>query len=455
MPAAASYAWSVGDNGSRRIGIVSTRLAGTDGVSLESAKWEAVLERLGYACYYLAGQLDRPAERSRLTPEAFFGHPDIDAINTVAFAGTGEITEAADAEHPTIRRRDYFSPYVRPPTVTRRIHDLRAHLKGEIYAFVREFELDLLLVENALAIPLNLPFGLAITELIAETGIPVIAHHHDFAWERQRFAVNSVGDYIAAAFPPSLPSVRHVVINSLQAQQLAWRTGLTSRVIPNVMDFETPPAPPDGYARSARGDLGVSADEVLILQPTRPIQRKGIEHAIELTRRIGVPATLVISHAGDDEAGDYPDRIREFADLLGVHVRFESEIVGIARGATPDGRRVYTLADIYPHADLVTYPSSIEGFGNAFLEAVYHRRPLVVNRYSIYEVDIKPHGFRVVELDGYVSRATIDDARRLLDDRGLAAEWAEVNFALARRYFSFAVLERRLVALLAECLGER
>ena len=72
------------------------------------------------------------------------------------------------------------------------------------------------------------------------------------------------------------------------------------------------------------------------------------------------------------------------------------------RGLTPDGRRRYVLADVYPHADLVTYGSSIEGFGNAFLEAVYYRRPLVVNRYSIYELDIKPRGFRVVEFDGYI-----------------------------------------------------
>jgi len=442
-------------NGDRRIGIVSTRLSGTDGVSLEAAKWAAVLEGLGYSCFYLAGQLDRPPERSRLTPEAFFGHPDIDAINTVAFSGTSDVTEAADAEHPTIRRRDYFSPYVRPPTVTRRVHELRTYLKGELYAFIRDFDLDLLLVENALAIPLNLPLGLAITEVIAETGIPVIAHHHDFAWERQRFAVNCVGDYIAAAFPPGLPSVRHVVINSVQAQQLAWRTGLTPRVIPNVMDFDRPPPPPDEYARGARADLGVKADEYMILQPTRIIPRKGIEHAIELTRRLGVPATLVISHAADDESGDYTERVREFAHLLDVNVRFESEIVGATRATTGDGRRVYSLADVYPQADLVTYPSSIEGFGNAFLEAIHHRRPLVVNRYSIYEMDIKPHGFRVVEFDNYVSRATIREARRLLEEPALAAEWAEANYALARRYFSFAVLERRLTTLLAECFGER
>jgi hypothetical protein len=241
----------------RRIGIVSTRLSGTDGVSLEAAKWEAVLERLGATCYYFAGQLDRPPERSRLVPEAYFRHPEIDAINTVAFAGSFEVTATADAEHPAVHRRDFFSPYVRPPTVTRRVDELRTHLKSELYGFIRDFDLGLLIVENALAIPLNLPLGLALTEVIAETGIPAIAHHHDFAWDRQRFAVNCVGDYLAAAFPPRLPSVRHVVINSVQAQQLAWRTGLTSRVVPNVMDFEHPPAPPDEYASAARAGLGV------------------------------------------------------------------------------------------------------------------------------------------------------------------------------------------------------
>jgi mannosylglucosylglycerate synthase len=442
-------------NGDRRIGIVSTRLAGTDGVSLETAKWAEVLGRLGCQCFYLAGELDRAPGVSRLVPEAFYRHPDIEAINTAAYSGDWATTAAADSEHPAIMRRDYFSPYVRPDAVTRRIHQLRAYFKVELYAFIRDFDLDLLLVENALAIPLNIPLGLAIAEIVAETGIPVIAHHHDFAWERQRFAVNSVGDYLAAAFPPSLPSVRHVVINSVQAHQLATRTGLNSQVIPNVMDFDRPPPAPDDYAMGARAALGVADGDYFILQPTRIIQRKGIEHAIELTRRLGVPATLVISHAGGDEGVEYTERVREFAHLLDVHVRFEADQVDASRGETPDGRRVYTLDDVYPQADLVTYPSSIEGFGNAFLEAVYHRRPIVVNRYSIYEVDIRPHGFRVVEFDNYISRTTIEETRRLLEHPALGAEWAEVNYALARRHFSFGVLERRLIALLAECFGER
>jgi hypothetical protein len=34
-----------------RIGFVSTRLAGTDGVSLETDKWERVLAELGYETF--------------------------------------------------------------------------------------------------------------------------------------------------------------------------------------------------------------------------------------------------------------------------------------------------------------------------------------------------------------------------------------------------------------------
>jgi glycosyltransferase involved in cell wall biosynthesis len=136
-----------------------------------------------------------------------------------------------------------------------------------------------------------------------------------------------------------------------------------------------------------------------------------------------------------------------------VDVRFEAEIIGDVPGATADGRRVYTLADVYPAADFVTYPSVFEGFGNAFLEAVYHRRPILVNNYSTYEVDIRPRGFRVVWLDGFISDEAMHLAKRLLDDPAEAAVWAARNYALAARHFSFTVLRRHLDDLLTDCFG--
>jgi hypothetical protein len=377
-------------------------------------------------------------------------------MNQVVFTGNWGQMHAGHTAHPEIKElhQDFFSVYIRPASITKQVQELKDFFKEHIYKFACQFHLEALIVENALTIPINLPLGLALTEFIAETGYPVIAHHHDFYWERQRFMNNSVKDYLAASFPPNLPSIRHVVVNSLQAYQLASRTGLAAMLVPNVMDFDSPPLPPDEYARSARADLGLATGQYLILQPTRIIQRKGIEHAIELTRRLGLPSRLVISHAAGDEGTDYEKYVHKFADLMDVTVNFESEIVAAERGLTPDGRKIYALGDVYPQADLVTYPSSLEGFGNAFLEAVYYKRPLVVNNYSIYEADIKPKGFKVIEFDGFISENTLEEARYILTHSEQARQQSEYNFDLARRYYSYTMLERRLGLLLSDCFGE-
>jgi len=440
---------------SHNIGFISTRFAGTDGVSLETAKWATVLERLGHQCFYFAGQCDRRADQSHVVPEAFYRHPEIDKLNQQAYSGSWTVTREAREAHPEIAslQKDFFSMYIRPPHMTRRVNELKEYFKTQLYEFARRFELEILIIENAVTIPLNLPLGLAITEFVAETGYPTIAHHHDFHWERQRFQVNCVGDYLAAAFPPTLPSIRHVVINTLQAQQIASRYGVTARVIPNVMDFDFPPPASDSYTETVRTDFGIRDDEYFFLQPTRVIQRKGIEHAIELMRRLDLPAKLIISHASGDEGTEYEQRVREYADLLDVTVRFESDQVQDQRGTTQDGKKIYTLGDVYPHADMVTYPSTIEGFGNAFLEAVYYRRLILVNNYSIYEVDIKPKGFHTVWFDGFISASTITAVRHALKNPDLTQEWTEKNYQLAKRYFSYTVLQQRLESILADCLG--
>jgi hypothetical protein len=441
---------------SRRIGFISMRFAGTDGVSLETAKWATVIERLDHECFYFCGLSDRPQEKSYVVPEVFYRHPTIDAINQIVYAGEwGHLHEGRQA-HPEVEalHQDFFSVYIRPARITKQIQELKDYFKEHLYRFVHQFRIEALIIENALTIPVNLPLGLALTEFIAETGYPVIAHHHDFHWERQRFMNNSVRDYLATAFPPNLPSLRHVVINSVQAYQLASRLGIAALVIPNVMDFDCPHPPLDDYALAARADLGLAPGQYLILQPTRIIQRKGIEHAIELTRRLGLPAELVISHAAGDEGTDYEKRVRQFAALLEVDVNFESAIVGDRRGVTREGRKIYTLGDVYPQADLVTYPSSIEGFGNAFLEAVYYQRPLVVNNYSIYEADIKPKGFQVIEFDGFISEKTLEQARHVLSHPEEVRAQCQHNYELARRYYSFSMLERRLRVLLSDCFGE-
>lgn len=417
-------------NSNLRIGFVSTRFAGTDGVSLETEKWAAVFQRLGHSCFYFAGMSDRPAEVSYVVPNLYFHHPEMEEIHEEAFNQT-----------------------IRTPRLTRQMQEYKAIFKDHLQKFVKQFEIDLLVAENALSIPVNIPLGMAISEFIAETGFPVIAHHHDMYWERKRFLVNCVWDYLTMAFPPAFPSVKHVVINSVAGQQLSLRTGVPCRIVPNVMDFETPPPQLDEYAQSLRQDLSLGENEKLILQPTRVVQRKGIEHAIELVSRLEIPARLVISHAAGDEGREYEHRVRDYAKRMGVNTLFVSDIIRERRGKTADGRKIYTLYDVYPHADLVTYPSEIEGFGNAFLEAIYFRRPIVVNRYSIYEIDIKPKGFQVIEFDGFITEQSIQLARRALQDAEFVEEMSQINYRVARKHYSFSVLEMHLRVLLTEIYG--
>lgn len=417
-----------------RIGFVATRFAGTDGVSLEAEKWAVELRAMGHDVYYFAGIVDRPPEKSREVREAFFGHPDVSAISEAVFgaASTG-----------------------RPESVSRAIDELTAHLKSALYDFVRDFELDMLLPENALAIPMHLPLGLAITQLAAESGIPVLAHHHDLPWERQRFAVNSVTDVISAAFPPALPNVRHACINTAQREQIARRLGRTARVIPNVMDFENPPPPTDEVTAGLRGDLGLADDELFVLAPVRVVPRKGLEHAVELVARLGRKARFVVSHAAGDEGLEYESRIREFARLLDVDVLWASErVADFERGTDDQGRQRYSLGDMYDACDLVAYPSLIEGFGNAYLEAVYHRKPVFVNRYAIYDADIRPKGFRNVEMDGFVTEAVVDETRAVLDDPARIEEWTETNYAAGLRHFSHKVVRDGLRAQLEEMFAD-
>ena len=429
------------------VGFVSTRFAGTDGVSLETAKWADVFERVGFSCFYLAGELDRPPESSFLVEEAHFQHPDIKDVF-----------------------RNCFGARVRGRFVTQKIYELKRKLKDDLYRFIENFDIDLLVPENSLTIPLNLPLGIAICEIISETGIPTIAHHHDFFWERQHFMVNAAWEYLNMAFPPHLPPIKHVVINSSAGNQLSLRTGISSTIIPNVMDFENPPPisssskscgieamnqepAADEYAADVRQALGVGNDELLILQPTRVVKRKGIEHAIELVQRLGMKAKLIISHASGDEGYDYERRVREYSKLMKVDTYFVSNIISEHRGLTKNGRKIYTLEDVYPHADLVTYPSTFEGFGNAFLEAIFFCRPIVVNTYSIYTMDIKPKGFSVIEIDGYVSDEAVRKTKKVLTDPEFRDKMVKHNYETAKQYFSYSVLYNKLKNLIKDCTG--
>lgn len=408
----------------KKIGFVSTRIAGTDGVTLETYKWYQILERNHYECYFFAGELDTPPERSFLERKAHFEDAEMLEVHSACFGTT-----------------------TRERSLSARIQELKNYLKSRLYEFCDQFNIDLLIPENALAIPMNIPLGLAITELIAETGMPAIAHHHDFSWERNRFLINAVRDYLQRSFPSNLQSMRHVVINSAASRQLSYRTGISNVVIPNVFDFASPPPPPPN-GKLIREELGFADDDFFVLQPTRIVPRKWIERAIELVSLMGLEhPRLVVSHEAGDEGDVYAQRVLEYAKLLGVEVLCIGDKVGPAHCFKARFDRKYTIDDAYQNADLVTYPSAYEGFGNAFLETIYFKKPVVVNRYAIFVEDIEPYGFDVIPFESFVTQETVDRIKQFLEPENLVRS-VEKNYELGKRHFSYEVLEKRLLPVI-------
>src|SRR4030095_1398453 len=102
-----------------RIGFVSTRFNGTDGVSLETRKWAHVLQGMGHHVYYFAGQCDQPKEISFVVPEAHFLHPDVQGIANISYKSS-----------------------TRPRESTHRIHELRSHLKDRLYEFIKKYNVE-------------------------------------------------------------------------------------------------------------------------------------------------------------------------------------------------------------------------------------------------------------------------------------------------------------------------
>ncbi|MGD2099754.1 MAG: glycosyltransferase family 4 protein [Desulfobacterales bacterium] len=415
----------------KNIGFVSTRFAGLDGVSLEAGKWADVLESVGYNCFWFAGELDKDPDKSYLAYEAHFKHPYNLWINRQVFGKTSKTA-----------------------SVTESIENLKRILKARLRDFIVYFQIDLLIVENALAIPLNIPFGLALAELISETQMPTVAHHHDFYWERNRLQANAAAEYLHQYFPPKSPSIQHVVINSIAHNDLLLRCNIESTIIPNVLDFDNPPPTHHGGLKDFLASFGLKPDQKTILQPTRIIQRKGIEHAVDLVKGLeGSQYKLLISHEAGDEGWEYAGWIKNYALDNGVDLRLAQRPIASPWQHAKQSLNGNSLWNVYNHADFVTFPSLYEGFGNALLEAVYFKKPLLVNRYATFVSDIEPKGFDLVTIDASLTAETVQAVRDILESPRRSADMVDHNYEIARQHFSYSVLKNHLAAVVDQALG--
>ena len=416
------------------IGFVSTRFAGIDGVSLESSKWARVLEDEGHACFWFAGELAKSEHISLQASQANFKDDQNQWIN-----------------------RQLFSTHKKSLQLARIICNYKSTIASRLKLFIDIYQIDLLVVENALAIPMHIPLGLALTDVIAETGIPTIAHHHDFYWERNRYRpLNGSKTYIHRAFPPRLPNIEHVVINSRARDNLARRRGIAATVIPNTLDFENPPTADKERISAFRRSIGLKPDDIMFLQPTRIVQRKGIESAIKLVKELNHPQyKLVVSHEAGDEGFEYALKINELVRQSGIKIQFIHNMVDDPFAPRQNSNDRFSLWEVYQAADFVTYPSLYEGFGNAVLEAIYFKKPLLINRYKIFKEDIEPQGFDLVKMDGTLTAEVITDIQNIIHNKARREKMVAENYRLAREHYSYAALREQFATLISNLFPQR
>jgi hypothetical protein len=119
-----------------------------------------------------------------------------------------------------------------------------------------------------------------------------------------------------------------------------------------------------------------------------------------------------------------------------------------------NNRGNYSLWDVYPYADFITYPSLYEGFGNAFLEAIYFKKPMLINRYATFVRDIEPLGFDLAVMDGFLSKKTVQSVIEILESSKRRKKMVNGNYSIASQHYSYSVLRNQLSAIMKSYFGD-
>ncbi|MFP4508581.1 MAG: glycosyltransferase family 4 protein [Spirochaetaceae bacterium] len=452
-----------------KIAFFQNRLGRTDGVSLEVDKWRRVLEDMGHTVYYASGNDD--VAGNYVIPELYALHPVTWKI----------------LRNGTVKFEDYASEV----ELERDIYSHADVIEQKLLTFIENEDIELLIPNNLCSGGYQPAAGIAFHRVIRKTGLPTIIHSHDFYHEDSgevSATCQTVESIYERYFPSKLPNVQHVVINRISQTDLKRRKNLEATVVPNVFDFDQEPWTEDEYNSDFREAFGISDDDLLFLQATRILDRKGIEMAIDTIARVQEPArraklngvqTSVGATVGRDSrivllcagivenigiSGSYWDLLKDKAEKEGVDLRHVGDRVRHSRATGDSGEKIYSLWDSYVQADFVTYPSYWEGWGNQFVEAVFAKLPVLVFEYPVWVSDLREKGFQVVSLgdriDGrdrnglaYVSQATYeraaDEIVSIFTDPELRRQMVEHNYRVGSSSFSMHNLETYIRSLMA------
>lgn len=440
------------------------RVGMTDGVSLEIEKRMDILNQLGYESVLVSGPKSKNSDY--IIDSLNFDDPQIVSLTQKFF-------------NENIKEQEIMS-------LLDEINEVSLSIKRSLINIIEIEKPDFLFLHNIFSHGRHVAAGKAFYEVIEEYKIPTLGMHHDFYFERPvytKVTQPKLLQYLEKYIPPVSPFIKHAVINTMTERVLVKKRDLRAQVITDTFDFAQKKWSKDEYNQGLAekfSSLGIDDHDITILQATRIVSRKSIEFAIYLVKYINENNLLhsfinqelynnnkiitknskihllIVGYAEDDGLA-YLEELKTLSKGLS-YVHFLSDIVQAER-SIENGQKRYSLWDCYTHVDAVSYPSTFEGWGNQFIEAVFAKLPIICYEYPVFKTDIKPFGYNYISLsdksekhDSYnylrvlssdqicktsdkLLRCLFDkDTNRLLDE----------NFKIGCEYHSYHSLENNL-----------
>lgn len=435
----------------RRVVFIHTQVGERDGVSLEIEKRAKILSELGHEVSFIAGVDGYKRKNTYL----------IDNLHDSSLT-------------KTIRRNLFFERTVKKKRVLQLLTKAEEKIAEEFDKAIRKLLPDVIFVHNLFSLPINLPASIALMRSLDKYRIPTVAIHHDFWFERKKFLkprLTLIKNLLDLLPPKRDYILAHQVLNSIAQKDLYRRTGIMADKIGDYFDYHQPTPIINTSNQNLRKDFKIKDEDLVILQSSRIMPRKGIENTVlfssALQKKIektGKKVFVLFSNLVGADSLNYFHKLEKLAKALKVNALWAEDKFSLERKSIA-GEKIYSFWDSYVHADLVTYPSFWEGFGNQFLEAIYFKKPVVLFEYPVFRKDLKKEGYQYISLghktikkNGFnfveeeVVLRAVTQTLDLLKDKRKREKMVNENFQIAKKYHDISFLKGDIKKIIAHLI---
>jgi glycosyltransferase involved in cell wall biosynthesis len=438
-----------------KILIVHFRVGKTDGVSLEIDSWKAILESAGAQVALCSGPVNHGADYVIPDLEQQL-NKNIFAIDENAFGGLKTFNSNKKLKSEILKYQNTISQH--------------------FAKVLSDFAPNHIFISNIFSVGEGFPVPGGLLKVLDKQKIPTTLINHDFYWENKRYDIPTsqfIEKQLKKSFLPKRSYINHLCINSIGKNALNKRRNIKAALLYDTFDFDQPNLSKKDCTTDFLSDKGISPNDLVLLQATRVVRRKNIELSIDLASQLSKSSNikkladktlynsrnfspekdqikLVLSGYVEKRHRGYLEELMSYAEQKKVSLIYLGK----------DLHRKYELFDIYPYADIITYPSEYEGFGNQLLEAFFARKPVALFEYPVFQTDIKPLNFQYISLGdekqydnetglakvpSEIMQKATDQTIQILSNPILYKNWTEKNYETARKNFSLQNVKRVLI----------